>query len=48
MRLVKVPFDSLPRFLTKDAEGFILNPAGFNLILPKGQVERIQKLYGEK
>lgn len=48
MRLVPVPYRDLKRFLAKEAEGFVFNPAGFNLILTRPQMERLEKLYGEE
>lgn len=48
MRLVPVPYQDLPRFLAKDSEGFAFNPAGFDLVLTRAQMERLSKLYGEK
>lgn len=48
MRLVPVPYDELPRFLTKNSEGFAFNPAGFDLVLTRAQMERLQKLYKDR
>ncbi len=47
MRLVPVPFQDLPKFLAKSSEGFVFNPAGFNLVLTKAQMEQLYKLYGD-
>ena len=48
MRLVPVRYQDLMRFLAKDSEGFAFNPAGFDLVLTKTQMARLQKLYGDK
>lgn len=48
MRLVPVPYQELPKFLAKDSEGFAFNPAGFDLVLTRAQMERLNKLYGDK
>ena len=48
MRLVPVDYPDLKRFLTKEAEGFVFNPAGFNLILTRKQMERLERLYGKE
>ena len=47
MRLVPAPFDKLKAFRPKDAAGFAVNPAGFNLLLTTEQADRLEKQYGE-
>ena len=47
MRLVPVPYDKLKTFLPKEVDGFAINPAGFNLMLPAQQMDRLKKMYGE-
>ena len=44
-RLLAVPYDELPKYLIKDSLGFVFNPAGFNLILTKEQLELMKKNY---
>lgn len=41
MRILKVPFKELKRLLIKDAEGYVINPQGFNLALSRIQLDRI-------
>ena len=48
MHLMAVPYTELSRMLTKDAEGFLINPAGFGLPLTAAQLERLQKTYGDR
>lgn len=48
MRLVPVPYADLGRFLSKEAEGFAFNPAGFDLVLSRMQMERLDKLYKDR
>lgn len=41
---IKVDFQRLPRLLSKQAKGYVLNPAGINLILGKEQLLKMAKL----
>jgi hypothetical protein len=41
LRLAKVPFGKLLTVMIPQAEAFVLNPMGFNLILNKAQMQRI-------
>lgn len=45
MRLSAVSYDDLPKYLVGQAKGFVFNPAGFNLILTKEQMELMKKNY---
>ena len=40
-----VSYDDLPKYLIKDAKGFVFNPAGFNLTLTREQMEQMKKNY---
>ncbi len=48
LQILVVPYDKLAGLLVKDAEGFVINPAGFNLVLNRGQLEQMAKRYGER
>ena len=39
---IAAPFAQLSRLLVKDAEGFILNPAGFHIIMPRQLLEALK------
>ncbi len=41
---IKVEFARLPGLLSKQAKGYVLNPAGINLILGKEQLQRMAKI----
>lgn len=41
MRILKVPFKELQKMMLPNAEGYAINPAGFNLALLKNQMEKI-------
>ena len=41
---IKVEFQRLPSLLAKQAKGYVLNPAGINLILGKEQLQKMAKL----
>ena len=45
MRLVPINATDLVRAIPKNAMGCSINPAGFNLLLPKEQLERLLKRY---
>ncbi len=47
LQMLPVTYDRLEGFLTSQAEGFVFNPAGFNLILNRDQLKNMQKNYGE-
>lgn len=40
-----IPFAHLPRLLVKDARGFVLNPAGFHIAMPKELLEGLLKRF---
>lgn len=41
MRMSNLALKQLPQFLIKDSKGFVLNPAGVNLVLTTGQLQNI-------
>lgn len=41
LRVVKVPFTKLPGLMIQQAENYVINPMGFNLILSKEQINKI-------
>ena len=41
LRLAKLPFDKLPTVLIEQAEALVINPMGFNLILNRDQLKKI-------
>ncbi len=43
MRMSSLSIKQLPQFLLKDSKGYVLNPAGVNLVLTVKQLERIIK-----
>lgn len=45
-KALAVPFTDLSRFLVKESGGFILNPAGFHIALPKALLEGLKKRFG--
>ena len=45
LKLAAVAYDDLPKYLVGEAKGFVFNPAGFNLILTKEQMEQMKKNY---
>lgn len=44
-KALSVPFAELPKLLVKDSTGFMLNPAGFHIVLPKALLEGLQKRF---
>lgn len=40
-RVVKLPFDKLPGVMMEQAQAFVFNPMGFNLVLNKEQINKI-------
>ncbi|MDO5337418.1 MAG: SseB family protein [Eubacteriales bacterium] len=42
MRILKVPFQDLKKLMIPNAEGYVINPLGFNLALSKVQVDKIK------
>lgn len=40
-----VPFGHLPRLLVKDSRGFVLNPAGFHIAMPRELIEGLLKRF---
>jgi hypothetical protein len=45
--LMAVPYEKLAEFC-KDAKGIVINPSGFNLLLKKDAIDRLNRLYGNK
>lgn len=43
MRLIKLPFAKLKGVMLPNAEFFVVNPLGFNLVLNKDQMEKLTK-----
>lgn len=41
LKMVKVPFAKLPELMIQQAENYVINPLGFNLILSKEQITKI-------
>ena len=48
LQILVVPYDRLEGLLVKDADGFVFNPGGFNLVLNRDQLVQMAKRYGEK
>lgn len=44
-KALAVPFTDLSRLLVKDSNGFILNPAGFHIAVPKALLEGLKKRF---
>ena len=47
MGIQVVDYDLLAKMLAKGADGFVFNPGGFNMVLSRGQLERMKERYGE-
>ncbi|MDY3249291.1 MAG: SseB family protein [Candidatus Choladocola sp.] len=45
-KALAVPFNNLPKLLTKESKGFLLNPAGFHIALPKELLDGLAKRFG--
>lgn len=45
LRMSNLSFSQLPQFLIKDSEGYVINPAGTNLVLTVEQIQRIVKTF---
>lgn len=45
LRMSSLSFFQLPQFLIKDSKGFVINPAGVNLVLTADQIQRITNAY---
>ena len=48
IRMKVVGYDDLEKELAKNAEGYVFNPAGFNLILNRDQIGQMKKRYGKQ
>ncbi|MCD7766774.1 MAG: SseB family protein [Lachnospiraceae bacterium] len=44
-RAIAVPFENLSKLLIKDSKGFMLNPAGFHLAMPKELIEGLENQF---
>lgn len=42
---IAVPFGELIKLLTKDAKGYMLNPNGFHIVMPKALLEGLEKRF---
>ncbi|MCD8348168.1 MAG: SseB family protein, partial [Lachnospiraceae bacterium] len=42
---IAVPFDNLSKLLVKDSTGFLLNPNGFHLALPKDLLDGLENRF---
>lgn len=47
LRMSNLTFAQLPQFLIKDSKGYVINPAGVNLVLTTEQIQRIIKAYSD-
>lgn len=45
LRMSNLSFSQLPQFLIKDSKGYVINPAGVNLVLTVEQIQRIIRAY---
>lgn len=45
-RLVPVPYKDVAKFIPATAKGISINPAGFDLVLTREQMEHLYKIYG--
>ena len=43
IQALKVPFSGLERLLAKEAAGYMLNPAGFHIIVTRQQLGRLRE-----
>lgn len=48
LKSVTVPFLELEKYQLKDAQGFVINPAGFNLILMNEQIPALKKRFNRE
>lgn len=46
LKAIAVPFTGISKILVKDAQGFMLNPGGFHIVMPKALVEGLVKRFG--
>lgn len=47
LKALAMPFANLTKVLIKDSKGFLLNPAGFHIAMPKELVEGLPKRFGQ-
>ena len=47
LELTPITYDRIHNFLVKESEGFVFNPAGFNLVLTADQLRQMAECYGE-
>ena len=45
---LRVPFAGLTKFLIKDAKGFMLNPAGFHILMPRELLDALPQQFQEE
>ncbi|MEE8885195.1 MAG: SseB family protein [Eubacteriales bacterium] len=48
LEMITVTYDKLKDFITPQSEGFVFNPAGFNLVLNRDQLDAMQRRYAEE
>ena len=46
MNLIAAPYEKLIHFLYAEAQGYAINPGGFNLTLTREQLNKLRELYG--
>jgi hypothetical protein len=46
-KMTAVPYERLMEYHFKEAEGFVINPGGFNLILTVDQMNEMARRYAE-
>lgn len=47
-KALAIPFSNLEKLLIKDSNGFLLNPAGFHIAMPKQLLEGLPKRFGSE
>lgn len=47
-KALAIPFGNLSKLLIKDSKGFLLNPAGFHIVMPKPLLDGLQDRFGTR
>lgn len=47
-KALAMPFSNLSKLVIKDSKGFLLNPGGFHIVMPKALLEGLTKRFGEE
>ncbi len=47
-RALAVPYDNLPKLMIKDSKGFLLNPAGYHIAMPRELLDELNSRYDLK